>query len=32
MNSEYNIRSLTDVHAYEGKDVTPPVDETGCSL
>ncbi len=32
MNDTYNIRSLTDVHVFKGKDVTPPVDQTGCSL
>lgn len=32
MNEEFGIRSLTDVHAFDGEAVTPPVAETGCSL
>ena len=32
MDDEFGIRSLTDVHVFDGEDVTPAVEETGCSL
>lgn len=32
MNADYDIRSLADVHVFDGKDVTPPVAATGCSM
>lgn len=32
MNEEFGIRSLTDVRAFDGEAVSPPVAETGCSL
>ncbi len=32
MDTRFDIRSLTDVHVFDGADVTPPVSQTGCSL
>lgn len=32
MDEEYGIRTLNDVHAFDGKSVTPAVEDTGCSL
>ena len=32
MDSRFGIRSLSDIRVFDGKDVTPPVSESGCSL